>query len=163
MFRRQSAGRWRRSCPVGTCSPSARVLRRHVFFVNQLLGAAFTFPAHTPTTPAPLALLFHSLHTHTDSLRSAPFWRAASDSPPIGGKHGPFPQLLSSPGQAVFLHPRLADALPDLFPSPFHHKPFFLFLLFFLPAVSAGNLAEEEPRHGSRGELSLHGARSLWV
>jgi len=71
LFRRQRAGRWRRSCPVGTCSPSAcilrrhvfsvgtrppsaRVLCRHVFSVNQRLGAAFAFSAHTSTTTCAL-------------------------------------------------------------------------------------------------------------
>ena len=55
LFRRQSAGRWWRSCPVGTCSPLARVLCLHV-------SSAHT---HRPQT-APLVLLI-SFSPDTDS------------------------------------------------------------------------------------------------
>ena len=39
-FRWKTAGRWCRSCPVGTCSPLARVLRAHTPTTNCTLGAA---------------------------------------------------------------------------------------------------------------------------
>ena len=55
LFCQQSTGRWCRSCPVGTCSPLARALRRHV-------SSAHT---HRPQT-APLALLM-SFSTDPDS------------------------------------------------------------------------------------------------
>ena len=140
-------------------APSARALRRPVFRAptcasprntSLFLGVAFTHSAHGPRHVLGAAFTFHSSfrtsHTQRDlserfftrprsqHVRSAPrpalFWRAASVSPPIGRKTRPLPSASLITVTGRFLHPRLADALPDFFPSPFHRKTFFLFLLF---------------------------------
>ena len=205
MFRRQRAGRWRRSCPVGTCSPAARVLRRHVFSVgtrppsarvlcrhassvNQRLGAAFAFSAHTPTRSqhpgsnlSPGRRFFSPLYTQRDLFEPL-FTRPRSQhvrtrtslpgrrfhslhhllprSSPFSGVAFPLRQSgADTPPPLVivtghFLYP-LATALPFSSLAPNHRKT------FLCPEFWRETLADCEPRHGLRGEMSRHGARLL--
>ena len=97
---------------VGTCSPSARVLRRHVFSDNQLLRetphsflASFSLlRTRTQATTCALGAPFSFL-THTDSLRGT---SAQLRVPPSSG--APHPTLRQSgedtPPSLSFSHHR---------------------------------------------------------
>ena len=145
---------------VGTCSPSARVLRAPTYteLLRALLRetphsflASLSLTQHTDPDTS-LALLSLStplfvLHTHSTTFQSPFFLHSLDRStsaqlrvPPSSGASHPLSanrertRLLPSASLVTvtghFLHPRLADALPDFFPSPFNRKTFFLFLLF---------------------------------
>ena len=114
LFRRQSAGRWCRSCPVGTCSPLPRVLSAHTPTTNCALGAAgslsstssrlslrrHVFSSHTRTLSSARTQARHVLSAprrffHSLSLtlsRSAPFWGVASSLRQSGQRHASFPR-----------------------------------------------------------------------
>jgi len=179
LFRRQRAGRWRRSCPVGTCSPSARVLRRHVFSVGtcspstSFLALPSLFQHTHRLQPAPLALLFHSPHIHSATFPSAFSTRSLSQHVRSAPRRAPFWGVASSLRQSG------ADTPPSLSFSRHRDRSFFIrtwrmccgFSLLHPTTVKpssswcgvlAGKLfADDEPRHGLRGQMSRHGACSL--
>ena len=116
-----TAGRWHRSCPVGTCPPSAHVLRRTYSPKNQHTHTDLFLLRFTRRFFFTLFLCLHSLspfvlHTHGATFPSAFFTRPRSQHVRSAPRRAPFshsPSLLftlPSPSALLALRPLLGVA-----------------------------------------------------